>query len=390
VIKVSALTKEFPAGRHDTPVLAVDNVSFDVPKGEFFTLLGPSGCGKTTTLRCVAGLERPSSGQIELGETVVVSDHVYVPTHQRDIGMVFQGYAVWPHLTVFENAAFPLRVGKKKVPKAQIPGRVRETLELVGLGGLEKRKPTQLSGGQQQRLSLARALVHQPDNLLLDEPLSNLDAKLRERMRGELSEIQRTLGFTALYVTHDQAEALSLSDEIAVMNHGRILQRGTPWDIYYHPARRFVAEFMGSTNLLQGRVLEQPDDSGLVRVDTPLGVLRCSTPAGLLMQPPQPVMVGLRAEELELRRSGQSLDRGVNLLPGTVAGRSFGGSTTEYQVRLANGGQLLRIEGSSRLGLRPGDEVTLVIDPQACHVLPDDEPAHTVVSAPRSEGQGVG
>ena len=372
MIKVTALTKEFPARKRDTSVLAVDDVTFAVPRGEFFTLLGPSGCGKTTTLRCVAGLERPTGGVVELGDTVVVSDDVFVPTHHRDIGMVFQSYAVWPHLTVFENAAFPLRVGKKKVPKSKIPERVRETLELVGLGGLEQRKPTQLSGGQQQRLSLARALVHQPENLLLDEPLSNLDAKLRERMRGELSEIQRVLGFTALYVTHDQAEALSLSDEIAVMDRGRILQQGTPWDIYYRPKKRFVAEFMGSTNMFAGTVVEEIDDSEVVRVETELGVLACSAPPDTTVERGQRVLVGLRAEEIELGRGDRSYDGHVNVLRGSIAGRSFGGSSTEYMVELGSGGQTLRTEAASRLGLRPGDDVTVVIDPQACHLLLDE------------------
>ena len=223
-----------------------------IKQGEFFTLLGPSGCGKTTTLRCVAGLERPQSGKISLRgqDRLRLGEPSFVDPNQRNIGMVFQSYAIWPHLTVFNNVAFPLRAAGQRNSRSRqksLPG-----VGLVGLGGFAERPATQLSGGQQQRVALARALVKEPDLLLLDEPLSNLDTKLRERMRSELKRLQRELGITTLYVTHDQMEGILLSDRIAVMNGGRILQIGKPDEVYERPDSQFVADFMGSTNLLQG------------------------------------------------------------------------------------------------------------------------------------------
>src|SRR3954464_7598401 len=217
MIRVEGLTKTFTANRE--VVAAVAAIDFEVGAGEMVTLLGPSGCGKTTTLRCIAGLEKPDGGDIEVGGVVVMSTQrrTYVPAHKRDIGMVFQSYAIWPHMTVFENAAFPLRVGQKKYSNDEVKKKVLDALRIVELDGLEGRMATQLSGGQQQRLALARALVREPRVLLLDEPLSNLDAKLREQMRAELRDLQRRLGITTLYVTHDQVEALSMSSTIAVM-----------------------------------------------------------------------------------------------------------------------------------------------------------------------------
>jgi iron(III) transport system ATP-binding protein len=216
MIKVTNLAKHF-SGEKDSIVAAVNDISFDVPEGRFFTLLGPSGCGKTTTLRCIAGLERPDGGIIFIGDRVVSSvlDRIFVQPHGRDIGMVFQSYAIWPHMTVFENVAFPLRVGKTKFTEQQVRNKVRQALATVQLEELENRPAPRLSGGQQQRLALARALVREPKVLLLDEPLSNLDAKLREQMRVELRELQRRLGITTVYVTHDQSEALAMSNLIA-------------------------------------------------------------------------------------------------------------------------------------------------------------------------------
>ena len=231
---------------------AVNRVSFELAAGEFFTLLGPSGCGKTTTLRLVAGLEEPDDGEIVLNGNPIASPRrgILIPPDKRRMGMVFQSYAIWPHMTVFENVAFPLRV--RGEPSAALRKKVLESLELVGLGGFDSRGATSLSGGQQQRVALARALAYTPTVLLLDEPLSNLDAKLREQMRFELRALQRRLNLTVLYVTHDQTEAMTLSDRIAVMRQGRIEQLGNPVDIYEQPASGFVGDFLGRTVVLEG------------------------------------------------------------------------------------------------------------------------------------------
>ena len=250
-IELVGVEKEFTAGGHD--VRAVEHVDLRIAEGEFFSLLGPSGCGKTTTLRMVAGFEEPTSGQILLHGRDVVG----VPPFRRDVNMVFQQYALFPHMDVFENVAFGLR--RKKVDKDEIRRRVAETLALVELEGREKRKPRQLSGGQQQRVALARALVNRPRALLLDEPLGALDLKLRQAMQLELKRIQREVGITFVYVTHDQEEALTMSDRLVVMNAGRIEQLGSPRELYEHPATRFVANFIGTSNLLTGRLERKGD-----------------------------------------------------------------------------------------------------------------------------------
>ena len=244
---------------------AVDGISIEVRNGEFVALLGPSGCGKTTTLRLLAGFELPDAGRIAIGDRVVadLAQRVFVPAERRGIGMVFQSYAIWPHMTVFENVAYPLRV--RRMSGQQLRRRVDDVLALVGLGGEASRPATSLSGGQQQRVALARALVYEPAVLLLDEPLSNLDVKLRERLRGELKAVQRRTGVTSVYVTHDQNEAMELGDRVAVMDHGRLLQYGTPDELWNRPRTRFVAEFVGSANILPARV-EAGAGEGLVRV----------------------------------------------------------------------------------------------------------------------------
>ncbi len=219
---------------------------------EFITLLGPSGCGKTTMLRMIAGFEKPTSGEISIGDKIVSSDKVFVPPEKRDIGMVFQSYAVWPHMSVFENVAYPLKI--KKLPKAEIQEKVDRILEVVHLSQYAQRLPSQLSGGQQQRVALGRALVAEPSLLLLDEPLSNLDAKLRESMRFEIKEIQKHFGITVVYVTHDQTEAMAMSDRIIVINRGVVQQIGTPTEIYRNPVNQFVADFVGKVNFLRGEV----------------------------------------------------------------------------------------------------------------------------------------
>ena len=239
------------------PVAAVDHIDLDIAPGEFFTLLGPSGCGKTTTLRMIGGLEKPDEGTVTVGDQVVVSvsDRKFVQPEKRDMGMVFQSYALWPHMTVFENVAYPLKM--RKIRRAEIRERVLDALRLVNLSGFESRPSPLLSGGQQQRVALARALVYAPRVLLLDEPLSNLDAKLRVTMRQELKELQGRVDVTMIYVTHDQVEALSLSDRIAIMNSGRVEQVGKPEDVYLHPATAFAQDFLGQTIGIAG-ILKEP------------------------------------------------------------------------------------------------------------------------------------
>lgn len=363
LIRVDGLRKTY-AG---TATPAVDDVSFVVPQAGFYTLLGPSGCGKTTTLRCIAGLERPDRGVIELGRTVVVSDRVFIPTNRRDIGMVFQNYAVWPHMTVFENVAFPLRVAKQKIGRVQLDEQVTRALDLVGLTGFERRMATQLSGGQQQRLSVARALVREPDVLLLDEPLSNLDAKLRERMRSELLLIQRRVGITTLFVTHDQIEALSMSDRIAVMNDGRIVQEGTPREIYDDPANAFVAGFIGSTNLFSGVVGVRDEATGLTAIETAAGTIGTTVDD---IQRGEAVILSIRPEDVVVHRGerhASTADAGLNALAGTVEIGLFVGISVEYHVRAE--GEVIQARVSSRLDLKPGDPTTVELPPAAIHVF---------------------
>src|SRR3954463_8391990 len=275
MLSVKGLCTEYLNERHQA-IRAAHDVSFDVPPGKLFTLLGPSGCGKTTTLRSIAGLERPQAGEIRVGDELIYSAarRIFVPPNQRGLGMVFQSYAIWPHMTVYENAAFPLRVGRRKLARREIDERVRRVLATVDLSEMAQREATKLSGGQQQRLALARALVMEPRLLLLDEPLSNLDAKLRERMRFELKRLQRELGITTVYVTHDQSEALALSHAIAVMNRGRIEQIGTPREIYERPLNQFVADFVGTTNFLDATVSGADGAAGYYRVRCELGELK--------------------------------------------------------------------------------------------------------------------
>ncbi len=267
MLNIEGLFTEYPNDQGQI-VKAAQDVSFTVAEGQLFTLLGPSGCGKTTTLRSIAGLERPRLGEISVNDRVVYSSSrgVFVSPNRRGFGMVFQSYAIWPHMNVFENAAFPLQVGGRRYSRKEIRDNVMRVLTAVQLEDLAEREATKLSGGQQQRLALARALVMEPALLLLDEPLSNLDAKLREKMRFELKRLQRELKITTVYVTHDQSEALALSHQIAVMSEGRIQQIGRPRDIYERPLNQFVADFVGTTNFIEGTVLgPEVDDEGLLR-----------------------------------------------------------------------------------------------------------------------------
>ncbi|HWP57977.1 MAG TPA: ABC transporter ATP-binding protein [Candidatus Acidoferrales bacterium] len=363
MIQIRGLVKTF-SDRRSSAVRAVDSISFDVEEGRFYTLLGPSGCGKTTTLRCIAGLEKPDAGEIEVAGQKVFSSltGAFVPAYRRPIGMVFQSYAIWPHLTVFENVAFPLRVGKQKLSNEQIRQKVRSALEQVELGQLEERMATQLSGGQQQRLALARALVREPKVLLLDEPLSNLDAKLRERMRVELRELQRRLRITTLYVTHDQIEALSMSNVIAVMSAGVIVQEGAPRDIYLHPKTQFVAQFIGSTNQLFGK-LEKLQGEGLGLVRTEVGEISCGVMNEL--GPGAAVVVVIRPESVVVHRTRPADRR--NLIEGKVATAMFLGEYLDCTIDL--GKAVLQTHQPHALDLRRGETVWVELPPSDCLAL---------------------
>jgi iron(III) transport system ATP-binding protein len=366
MIQVHNLRKSFVTQEGQVP--ALDGVSFEVKSGKFFTLLGPSGCGKTTTLRAVAGLERPDAGEILIGEKMVFSARgkIFVPGNQRDIGMVFQSYAIWPHMTVFENIAFPLRVRKQSDRVAR--NQVLEALELVGLSGLEDRSATQLSGGQQQRVALARALVGRPQVLLLDEPLSNLDAKLRTQMRWELKELQTRLGTTTLYVTHDQVEALSISDEIGLMNKGKIIQIGTPKEIYGSPVDGFSADFIGAANLLPGELIEGPDAGGRLRVKTAVGDL-WATPKLGAERNEKNVLVAFRPEAVLI--SANAIAKSDNVLTGEVQGFTYLGESAE--VHIAVGSQRIQAKADPALEIKRGDSVYIHVPAEKCLVIRLDE-----------------
>jgi iron(III) transport system ATP-binding protein len=352
-----------------TRVRAVDDISIDVSDGELFTLLGPSGCGKTTTLRSVAGLERPDSGDIKVAGRVLFSGgagRVFnMPSNQRGLGMVFQSYAIWPHMKVFDNVAFPLQVmpRRNRPGKKAIAEKVTKVLETMELAHLTDRQATKLSGGQQQRLALARALVTEPPLLLLDEPLSNLDAKLRESLRFELKRLQCELGITSVYVTHDQIEALALSSRIAVMRDGKIMQTGTPREIYERPANRFVAEFIGTSNFVSGHV--GGHEGGHLVVETDHGELRAKT--DIPLGAGEPVVLAARPEAVELAERAPS-HATPNELTGSVVTRSFLGDAVDHIVRV--GSQDIRARCEPSVSLAPGTTVTLHIDPASLALIP--------------------
>ncbi|HZE61269.1 MAG TPA: ABC transporter ATP-binding protein [Burkholderiales bacterium] len=351
-------------GERGQAIRAANNVSFDVPVGKLFTLLGPSGCGKTTTLRSIAGLERPLLGEISVGDDVVYSSArgVFVPPNQRGLGMVFQSYAIWPHMTVFENAAFPLRVGRKRLSRQKIDQRVMRVLQTVDLQEMAQREATKLSGGQQQRLALARALVMEPRLLLLDEPLSNLDAKLRERMRFELKRLQRELGITTVYVTHDQSEALALSHSIAVMNKGRIEQIGPPREIYERPVNQFVADFIGSTNFLDATVSGAESVAGFYRVRCELGEVKAF--AHELLTAADRIVLSVRPEDIQL---SESRPEGENVWEGTVDQKVFLGEFADWQVAIGERRLQSRVHPSLRT--KAGERIYVSIDPEKCVAL---------------------
>jgi iron(III) transport system ATP-binding protein len=351
MLKVAKLIKAFPG--KDGPITVIDGISFTVPEGLCYALLGPSGCGKTTTLRCIAGLETASSGRIEIAGTVVSDPEsgLFVPVHERPIGMVFQSYAIWPHLDVFENVAYPLRVQRSRLPRTEIEARVADVLALVGMAAMARRPATQLSGGQQQRVALARALVRRPALLLLDEPLSNLDARLRVNMRNELAELVARVGVTALYVTHDQAEAFALAHRVAVMNAGHIVQEGTPREIYARPNASFIAEFLGAANLLAGRVAAR-SSNGVARV----AIEGCNL--DLVFETTAPVGTTvdlvLRPEHLVVTTSKPAGD--ANVLAGSIGKISFLGSVVECVVAVESG-PTLRAFAAPDIDLAEGMQV---------------------------------
>jgi iron(III) transport system ATP-binding protein len=369
VLSVKALNTEYQTPK-GPPVKAAQDVAFEVPRGKFFTLLGPSGCGKTTTLRSIAGLERPTSGDIEVNGKVVYSSSrgIFIPPNRRNFGMVFQSYAIWPHMTVFSNAAFPLEVRKNRPSKSQIREKVMKVLSAVALDHLAEREATKLSGGQQQRLALARALVMEPELLLLDEPLSNLDAKLRDKMRFELKRIQRDLGITTIYVTHDQGEALALSHEIAVMNEGRVVQIGPPRAIYERPKTKFVADFIGTTNFIDGQVRGYDDVAKRWRVDTPIGQLLVESDGTL--KDGGKASISIRPEDVELTEEPGLVSSGLNLCSGVVDQKVFLGDFIDFEVKV--GDYMLRSRAHPSLRTPVGDAINVRMNPEKCVAIEDD------------------
>jgi iron(III) transport system ATP-binding protein len=362
LLVVERLSKTFDGGA----VVAVDGISFAVEPGQLFTLLGPSGCGKTTTLRCIAGLERPDAGEIALDGRILHSSArgLDVRANERGLGLVFQSYAVWPHMDVFGNVAFPLLVAprRRRLPRRRIREQVERVLQVVRLDHLVDRPATDLSGGQQQRLALARALVMEPPLLLLDEPLSNLDARLREEMRLELKRLQSELQVTSLYVTHDQVEALAMSDVIAVMRDGRLEQVGTPRDIYERPASHFVADFLGAANLIDG-VVEESDAEG-ARVRTAAGTLHARSTAPLAAG--ARVTVVVRPEHVTIEPAAASQTN--SSWPGKVVAVAFLGDAFDYLVDV--GGVELRARRHVAAPIEQGTDVTVRFAPEACSVIP--------------------
>jgi iron(III) transport system ATP-binding protein len=338
-------------------VRAVDEVSLDAEEGTFLTLLGPSGCGKTTTLRMIAGLERNDFGRIQIGDRLVSSpdDGVFVPPERRNIGMVFQSYAIWPHMSVFDNVAYPLRIRKR--PAGEIRRRVGETLELLSMNELGERQATALSGGQQQRVAIARALVFEPSILLMDEPLSNLDAQLREQMRVQLRELQQRLGITTVYVTHDQEEAMVLADTIAVLHAGRVVQLGPPEEVYHRPTSRTVAAFFGMPNLLPGRVAEVRSESGkgFARIVGEGWEGWCASPGDV--RAGEEVTAVVRPEAIQMSREPPSRSSAEITWSGRIREGFFRGSRRFFAV--SAGELLMHVDGPPDRRFAEGESVTL-------------------------------
>jgi iron(III) transport system ATP-binding protein len=353
-IRLVGLTKRYG----DTA--AVENLSLDVAPGELLSLLGPSGCGKTTTLRLVAGFLAPETGEIWVGERRVSGGGTVVPPERRRMAMIFQSYALWPHMTVAQNVGYGLRF--KDVPRSERDQRVAEMLKVVKLDGYAGRYPGELSGGQQQRVAVARALVVEPEILLLDEPLSNLDANLREEMRFEIRRLHEAFGITTLYVTHDQAEAMVISDRVAVLNRGRVAQVGRPEDLFRRPRSRFVAEFIGRTNLVEGTAV----DPGTVAH----GDLRLRV-ASADLKPGDPVLVSIRPHEIALA-AGAAPGATPNAFAGSIVRASYLGAAIDYEVKLAGSDLVIRVTIPDAPRLAAGEMVTLSMDPAACIAVKED------------------
>jgi len=362
-ITVKNLTKNFDS--MDGNVAALQDVSFEIQRGEFYTLLGPSGCGKSTTLRCIAGLEDPDAGEIRIGDQVVAAGKMSMPPNERPIGMVFQSYAIWPHMTVFNNVAFPLKHGRARVSRAERKTRVMDVLSLMQMEHLAHRPAPYLSGGQQQRVALARALVASSEVLLLDEPLSNLDAKLREDLRAEIKDLTRKLGVTAIYVTHDQLEALAMSDRIAVMYGGQIVQEASPRELYLNPKTSFVAQFVGQINFFEGTVVEtSPDGAG--KIETAHGTWQCSVPAAFAKG--TKVRLAVRPESFTLQASAEAEE--LNALEGKVEKATFHGDSIECLV--SSGEQIITAKIPAKREIVEGQKILLRFAPDGCLVLPQD------------------
>jgi iron(III) transport system ATP-binding protein len=367
-LRVEGLRKQFATGQP-----AVDGVSFHVPAGEIVVLLGPSGCGKTTTLRCVAGLEHPTAGRISIAGRLVSApaEGVKVPPRLRNIGMVFQSYAVWPHMTVKQNVAYPLR--HRGVPRAESERKIADVLDLVGLSELAQRPVVALSGGQMQRVALARSLVYEPALLLLDEPLSNLDAQLRLRLRDDLRRIIKQAGVTALYVTHDQAEAVVLGDRIGVVRDGKLLQMAAPDRIYNRPADLFVASFTGATNLLSGRVLARDGEFGTVEAECGQR-LAAWLSAGA--ETGAKVKIAVRPENVRLGDNGSD-----NRFAARVTGQRFQGTHTIYELAVL-GGRMEAIELGTATRHAVESEIEVVLPPDLCWAYPLDTKSSAVPTIP--------
>ena len=357
-VVITGLTKRFG------DVAAVAGLDLTVQPGELVALLGPSGCGKTTTLRLVAGFMAPDAGEIRVGDRVLSSPGTVIPPERRRMAMIFQSYALWPHMTVAQNVAYGLRFAKAQ--RTERSGRVDEILRAVQLAGYGARYPGELSGGQQQRVAVARALVVEPEILLLDEPLSNLDASLREEMRFEIRRLHERFGITTLYVTHDQAEAMVISDRAAVIRNGRVVQIGAPQELFERPRTRFVAEFIGKTNLIDAVA----DGAGSVA----RGRLRLRVAADGLT-PGTPAVVSIRPHVITLGPRGDAPTPpvGANTLAGTVRRASYLGDTVDYQIELEDSDVVLRVTGPTPARVRAGDPVTVAVPAEACVLLPAED-----------------
>ncbi|MDR1851037.1 MAG: ABC transporter ATP-binding protein [Propionibacteriaceae bacterium] len=359
-VVLDQITKVFPTPEGMGETTAVNHIDLEIADGEMVTLLGPSGCGKTTTLRMIAGFEYPSSGSIMIGDRDVAN----VPPNKRGISMVFQSYALFPHLSIWENVAYGLKV--KKLPKEEMIARTGKIMKLMALDGYEKRFPNQLSGGQQQRVALARAVVIEPSVLLFDEPLSNLDAKLRERMRDELRALQKRLGITSLYVTHDQAEAMAISDRVVIMKDGNLMQVGTPQEIYEYPTSKFVANFIGKANFIDGQMLGK-DSDGTAHVTVGGRSLSLANPGGIEVAVGQPCALAFRPESVKLD------DPGLDGIPGKVTRVTYFGDKIEYEAAYGEHTVVIEVYNPQLAKhYREGDEVTMILDLATVRLLQQD------------------